>query len=268
MVDPDDGRPATIPPARVVEANLATQIGIVVAIVALTTGAIIGLSLLELESRVLGWTLKGLAGAAGLTVAFLQPYVRRWFAAISIDQWRAIDAETVRDPKHNPHVITLVVLLTCALSLTIQEYVGGADKYEIWFPYDGGEYWELSGFVWWTVWRVIGYVLIPAAVILCLPGQRLRDCHVSPRGFFRHLWIYALMFVAFSPIVIVASMSSSFRETYPFYRMANRSHVDLCTSICGPGKRSTSSSSSRSSFSFAASCCRRCGVPSAPTRSS
>jgi membrane protease YdiL (CAAX protease family) len=35
------------------------------------------------------------------------------------------------------------------------------------------------------------------------------------------------MFVAFSPVVIIASLSDSFRETYPFYRMANRSHFDL-----------------------------------------
>jgi membrane protease YdiL (CAAX protease family) len=150
-----------------------------------------------------------------------------WLRAISTDQWRAIDAETVQTPVKNPHLQVLVVLLATALSLTIQEYVGGADRYERWFPYDGGEYWELMSFVWWTGWRVIGYVLIPIAVVLCLPGERLRDYHVSVRGFWRHLWIYALMFVAFSPVVIIASLSDSFRETYPFYRMANRSHFDL-----------------------------------------
>jgi membrane protease YdiL (CAAX protease family) len=55
----------------------------------------------------------------------------------------------------------------------------------------------------------------------------VRDYYVTPRGFFKHLWIYAVMFVAFLPIVIIASVNESFRETYPFYRMANRSHVDL-----------------------------------------
>ncbi len=64
-------------------------------------------------------------------------------------------------------------------------------------------------------------------VAASLPGERLRDYHLSTRGFFRHLWIYGVMFVSFSPIVIVASLSASFRDTYPFYRMANRSHVDL-----------------------------------------
>jgi len=151
----------------------------------------------------------------------------RWLAAISTDQWRAIDAETDRTPVGNPHLRVLVVLLAVAISLTLQEYVGGADKYEKWFPYDGGEYWELMGFVWWTGWRLIGYVLIPVLVILCLPGECLRDYHIGGQGFFKHLWIYAAMFVAFSPVVIIASMSESFRDTYPFYRMANRSQVDL-----------------------------------------
>ena len=150
-----------------------------------------------------------------------------WLRAISTDQWRAIDAETVQTPVKNPHLQVLVVLLATALSLTIQEYVGGADRYEHWFPYDGGEYWELMSFVWWTGWRVIGYVLIPIVVVLYLPGERLRDYHVSVRGFWRHLWIYGAMFLAFSPVVIIASLSDSFRETYPFYRMANRSHFDL-----------------------------------------
>jgi membrane protease YdiL (CAAX protease family) len=231
MAEPEPApRPHAIPPARIASGSLATQIAIVVAIVALTVGAIVAIHLLEPELELEHWlvlTAQLGAGAIGLVALLLRPYVRRWLAAISIDQWRAIDAETERDPRRNPHVTTMIVLLTCAISLTIQEYVGGADKYERWFPYDGGEYWELSGFIWWTVWRVIGYVVIPVIVILCMPGERLRSYHVSVRGFFRHLWIYGVMFVAFSPIVIIASLSDSFRTTYPFYRLANRSHFDL-----------------------------------------
>lgn len=160
--------------------------------------------------------------------AFSQPYFRRWFAAITIDQWRAIDRET-EPPLAAPHshIRVLVVMLVTALSLTLQDYLGGADRYEVWFPYDGSDYWQLKGFVWWSGWRVLGYVVMPLIAIACLPGERIRDYHVTGRGFFRHLWIYALMFVAFSPIVIVASTADTFRETYPFYHMANRSHFDL-----------------------------------------
>jgi len=176
-----------------------------------------------------GWTnllAKILIAGTALAFAVAQPYVRRWLSKVSFEQWRAIDAETDRT-EANPHVRVLVVMLTCAIALTIQEYVGGADRYEVWFPYDGSEYWELEGFVWWSGWRVIGYVLIPMLVIAFTPGERIRDYYLSARGFFRHLWIYAVMFVAFSPIVIVASTAASFRDMYPFYRMANRSHLDL-----------------------------------------
>jgi membrane protease YdiL (CAAX protease family) len=204
---------------------LVRQIATVVAVVALMVASLVGLREVDVEP----WqtiALQLAAAAGGVAALLFQPYVRRWLAAISIEQWRAIDAETPKDDR-NPHVVVMVVLLTCAVSLTLQEYVGGADKFEKWFPYDGGPYWELWGFVWWTAWRVIGYVLVPVIAILCMPGERLRDYYISGRGFFRHLWIYGVMFVAFSPIVIVASLSDSFRETYPFYRMANRSHVDL-----------------------------------------
>jgi membrane protease YdiL (CAAX protease family) len=207
--------------------KLALQIAALVAIVVGTVGGIVVLGLLDISftSQIV---LQMTVGVGGLGAALSRASFRRWLAAISIDQWRAIDAETDRStPDPNPHIRVLVVLLACAISLTIQEYVGGADKYELWFPYDGGEYWELIGFVWWTGWRVIGYVIIPLVVIACLPGERFADYHIRGRGFFKHLWIYAVMFVAFSPIVIIASLSDSFRETYPFYRMANRSQIDL-----------------------------------------
>ena len=148
---------------------------------------------------------------------------------ISIDQWRAIDAETVREPGDagRTSVQALIVLVTAAVSLTLQEYVGGHDTYERLFPPDGSHYWELRGFAWWSLWRVIGYVIVPMAVLACVPGQRIIDYHVSPRGFCKHLWIYGALFAAVLPVVLAASTTDSFRETYPFYRIANRSYADL-----------------------------------------
>jgi membrane protease YdiL (CAAX protease family) len=153
-----------------------------------------------------------------------------WLRRVTIDQWRAIDAETERAPGEAGrfNLSALVVLVTVAASLTVQEYVGGHDTYERLFPAaDGGKYWELYGYAWWAGWRVVGYVVAPMIVIACLPGERLRDYYVSPRGTARHLWIYAVLFAAVLPVVIVASTTPAFRDTYPFYRLANRSYVDL-----------------------------------------
>jgi hypothetical protein len=144
-------------------------------------------------------------------------------------QWRAIDAETVRDPDDagRTSLQVLVVLVTVAASLTLQEYLGGHDTYERLFPPDGSTYWELRGFAWWSGWRVLGYVVIPMIVLACLPGQRIRDYHVSLRGFFRHLWVYGALFALVLPAVLFASTTREFRLTYPFYRVANRSYADL-----------------------------------------
>lgn len=161
------------------------------------------------------------------------PWLLQWtpdaLRRISIDQWRAIDVETVREPSDagTTSVQVLMVLLTVAASLTLQEYLGGHDTYERLFPPDGSYYWELRGFAWWSGWRVLGYVIVPMAVLACLPGQRIADYHISPRGFGRHLWIYGAMFGAVLPAVLLASTTHAFRQTYPFYRIANRSYGDL-----------------------------------------
>ena len=177
-------------------------------------------------------------GLAALGYALGRPRVRGWLAFVSIEQWRAIERETPAQApvRLDPHGRVLIVMLTCAVSLTVQEYFGSAGcadgqctgwGYSHWFPDDGGEYWDLEGFAWWSGWRVFGYVVIPMIAIACTPGERIRDYYVSARGFFRHLWIYGVMFATFSPILIMASTADSFRETYPFYRMANRSAFDL-----------------------------------------
>jgi membrane protease YdiL (CAAX protease family) len=170
----------------------------------------------------------GLPGASVRWIPVLQQ-IRVWLSRFSLDQWRAIDAETEREPGEagGTSLQVLAVLVTVAVSLTLQEYFGGHDTYERLFPPDGSRYWELRGYAWWSGWRVFGYVIIPMVVLACLPGQRIRDYHVSPRGFFKHLWIYALLFGLVLPAVLYASTTHAFRQTYPFYRLANRSYADL-----------------------------------------
>jgi membrane protease YdiL (CAAX protease family) len=182
------------------------------------------------------WWLVGL-GLRWIPGLWWAPQLMRWIPPmlvlrapeIFVEQWRAIDAETVRDPADagRSDLQVLTVLVTVAASLTLQEYLGGHDGYERLFPPDGSRYWELCSFAWWSGWRVFGYVAIPMIALACLPGQRIRDHHVSLRGFFHHLWIYAALFALVLPAVILASTTAAFRETYPFYRIANRSHTDL-----------------------------------------
>lgn len=158
-----------------------------------------------------------------------------WFgrtcARLSIDQWRAIDSDPGPGTTTAPRGVdwkVLVILVTAAIALTLQEYVGQRDLFRLWFPERaGGSYYQLEAFGWWTLWRVGGYMLLPMLVIALLPGERIRDYHISPRGFIKHLWIYVVLFALILPAVFLASRTPSFRSTYPFYAWANRSLFDL-----------------------------------------
>ena len=145
-------------------------------------------------------------------------------------QWRAIDAETPRDPAAAgaTDLSVLAVLVTVAASLALQQYFGNEEAHDVVFSRGADSaYWELRKLAWWAGWRVLGYVALPMGVIACLPGQRIADYHVSLRGFGRHLWIYGALFLAVSPLVIYASTTEVFRQNYPFYALANRSVLDL-----------------------------------------
>ena len=195
---------------------------------AIAGGAIFALSQLDL----IRWKLQLGSAAIALVliaIALRDPRVLGWLKKVSIEQWRAIDRETVRTPEDAGQTSwkVMVILVTVAVSLTLQEYIGSHDTYEHWFPFDGSDNWELYGFAWWSGWRLLGYVIIPMIVLACLPGERIRDYHVSAKGTFEHLWIYVVLFVCVLPAVVLASTTQAFRHTYPFYRMANRSYRDL-----------------------------------------
>jgi membrane protease YdiL (CAAX protease family) len=155
----------------------------------------------------------------------------RWIRWLTVHQWRAIDRETgPTGPTGGFDWRVLVVLVTCCVVLTLQEYVGGRDVFADLWPNDRTDrYWQLKSFGWWTAWRVGGYLVLPMLVILCMPGERLRDYYISLRGVLGKLWIYALMFGLILPAVIQASQHEGFYRTYPFYKWANRSSFDFWT---------------------------------------
>ena len=76
---------------------------------------------------------------------------------------------------------------------------------------------------WWSGTRVVCYVALPALTILLMPGERIRDYYVSPRGFIRHLWIYVGLYLLVLPFVILVATQDAFQHTYPFYKYANQS---------------------------------------------
>ena len=118
----------------------------------------------------------------------------------------------------------------CAVSLTLQEYIGERDVLQRHCSRttrrrSTGSSW---GFAWWSGWRVLGYVVIPMIVILLLPGERLRDYHVSLARLPQAPVDLRACCSSLHPAgVIAASTTAAFRHTYPFYKLANRSPFDL-----------------------------------------
>jgi membrane protease YdiL (CAAX protease family) len=169
------------------------------------------------------------AQLAALVFFVLPPGRLGLVRAVTVDQWRAIDAETRREPGEAGHtsVGVLIVLVTAAVALTLQHYLGDSQTYETLFPrgFDD-DYYDLGGFAWWAGWRITGYVAIPL-LVLAITGEQVGDFYLSARGLFRHLWIYIALYLCVLPAVIAASDSQAFRDTYPFYRLANRSGFDL-----------------------------------------
>lgn len=159
--------------------------------------------------------------------------VLRWIKALSIDQWRAIDDDTRREHGNDAGRIdwrVVVVLIAACVTLTVQEYIGDRTYFEKLWPWDRRDpdmYWHLKGFAWWSGWRFIGYFVFPLLCVLAMPGEKLRDYHLSMRGFVKHLWIYVLLFALVAPAVYFAAQTASFQHTYPFYKQANRSSFDF-----------------------------------------
>jgi uncharacterized protein len=159
--------------------------------------------------------------------------LRKLWGAINLAaHWRAIDEDTRREEGWKPGFDwrVLVILVAACLTLTVQEYIGDRNYFEELYPYDRRHpdmYWHLKGFAWWSGWRFLGYLLLPMLCVALMPRERLRDYHLSARGFVKHLWVYVVLFALVAPAVYLASKTSSFQHTYPFYKQANRSSFDF-----------------------------------------
>ncbi len=69
----------------------------------------------------------------------------------------------------------------------------------------------------WSLGCSFFYVLMPAIVIKVVFGERLRDWGLSPRGYWRHLWLYVLLFLPVVGLVVAVSYTAAFQAKYPFY---------------------------------------------------
>jgi len=156
-----------------------------------------------------------------------------------VEAWRDLNRQAFGDPegekarkaKRRAPVVdhkVIVVFVIAALGLTLQEYFGDRTTLAaIWPAALTGPYGELHGFAYWSLWRFLGYAVIPGVAVALTPGMKLSECGISLKGFLRHLWIYAFLFFIVLALVVFVSFKTDFQDYYPFYEQAHRSWFDF-----------------------------------------
>jgi len=139
---------------------------------------------------------------------------------------------SVEEP--GPDFKVMLVLLTTAVTLTVQEYVfssarfpGALDALErigavglaaavrAWIASPQNA--QLAGLIFWACGCLVTYVVIPSLVVKLLLRERLRDYGLRVRGIWRSGWVYLLMFAAMIGPLLYFSRTAAFQEKYPFY---------------------------------------------------
>ena len=131
---------------------------------------------------------------------------------------------------------TVIVLLTVAVALTLQEYCFNAgnlawllDQFEsrgweqasrwrVWVNDPQNE--EVARLSWWALGRMLTYVLLPIVVIKLALRQPLREMGLRVRGIGSGLPLYLLLLALIMPAVLYFSRTQHFQQTYPFYRLS------------------------------------------------
>jgi membrane protease YdiL (CAAX protease family) len=172
-------------------------------------------------------------------LAALAPVVW-WFFR---DTWRTVDAEEAEARLRQgpgPDYRAPACLVIVAIVLTLQEYYGGRQLFDtVIRPWlrdmeANGAVWlqtqkfdELYSYSWWSLARVIGYVLVPLPLWkLLFPNDSLLDMGLRGRGFFSHVWIYALCLGIVIPVMLIVASQPDFGTYYPFYKQSSRSWSD------------------------------------------
>ena len=131
----------------------------------------------------------------------------------------------------------IILLITSALCLTLQRYVGKGDMNEPigrllrWLGCDRtAEFMfdlardvpemQLDRLTWWVCVGLVANVVIPMSIIYCVFRERARDYGLKLRGAFADWWVYIVLFVIAAPLVYLASAMERFQEKYPFYNVA------------------------------------------------
>lgn len=152
-----------------------------------------------------------------------------------LTHWRALDEEARVEPSGalGPQLKAVTTIVVSGLVLTFMQYIvlRGTlqNAVSTQLPLLVGHLWPEWGTalenyrplirnITWSLGCAFFYLVIPAIVIRLVFKETLKDYGMSPQGYFRHLWIYALLFIPVGVLVWMVSYTPQFQQGYPFYK--------------------------------------------------
>jgi uncharacterized protein len=164
--------------------------------------------------------------------------IQKLFHRFVTTNWRAIDAQYLNRPtgpvsgdsKAVVTVISSVIILTCMQYVILRGGLQHAFSQQApeliskWVSTELGEwlatYRPLLRNIAWALGCAFFYFVVPAIIVRVFFKERITDWGMEAKSYFRHLWIYALLFLPVAAAITVVSYTEGFQQSYPFYKTA------------------------------------------------
>ena len=131
----------------------------------------------------------------------------------------AVDVDATSVPRATPRFVCIASVYA-AIALTFLEYFARPVFFEKNFPLASVAHFGLYPQLWWALWTIALFLVVPAVLVRALFKQGLRDYGLNLAIKRQHWWLYLGLFAAVFPIVVLASRRPDFQNIYPFYRGA------------------------------------------------
>ena len=175
------------------------------------------------------------------------------------ETWRAIDSDVIAFREANggksDASTAAYVFIVAAICLTLSDinYLGGQSafiRFTLFFddpatpdlnpflwslfgwlkpetPFYLSSYYELYQLGYWTLIKIVAYLMIPALAIALHPRLSFGDVGLRTDGLVSHIRVYTVLFIPVLISVVIVSFFDSFATYYPFYARSMRSPFDF-----------------------------------------
>ena len=119
----------------------------------------------------------------------------------------------------------VIASVYAAAALTFLEYFARPGFFANHFTPAATAHFGLYPHLWWALWTIALFLVVPAVIVRALFRHRLRDYGLNLAIKRQHWWLYLGLFAAVFPIVLYAASRPEFQAVYPFYRGAFQATV-------------------------------------------